>query len=74
MSRLTIAFAAAALLALGSAAWKADAMTAGGAAHAAFPSKNVTLIQRADCRKHGGACGKGLRLLCGTFHCRCGPC
>ena len=77
MRKLLVAFAAmAAILLIGSLAWKADAQTSRGAATIPAQAQNFTPIQKAACGPFWGArCGPFHRWVCGPRgRCWCAHC
>ncbi len=76
MRKLAVTFAAAAaILLVGTPAWKADAETWRGAGNVSSAAQNFTPIEPAACRGWGGQCRPGWHLRCGPLgRCRCVPC
>ena len=75
MRKLSVAFtAAAAILLVGSLAWKAEAQTSRGATNIPAQSQNFTPIQRAACGGPGPYCPAGFIRRCGPHRCWCAPC
>ena len=77
MRKMAIALTAmAAILIVGSLAWKADAQTTRGAAAISDTARNFTPIEKAACWGRGRWCGPGWTRVCGPrgWHCWCRRC
>jgi hypothetical protein len=76
MGKMAIAVTAtAAILFVGSLAWKADAQTTRGAAAISATAKNFTPIEKAACGPYWGRwCGPYHHRVCGPYRCWCAHC